>query len=463
MDLELSDIQGIAITGYSYLPATRYLFYAVDSAAPVRKWLADLAPKITTETRRPRGSANPNTSLVSVAFTSDGLRILGVPADSLATFLPEFNDGMAHRASLLGDTGSNAPAFWDVGGPQKRIDLMVILYAKDSTEIEKLIDDLGTPQELREIYHQDAMFSEREPFGFRDGISQPGLEGSPVPLLPGQSEIKAGEFLLGYENEYKQTPIMPTIDAIIDQKNSLPRNLKQYDRRNLGQNGSYLVVRKLVQDVVGFWKFFEDEAKAENASDIDLAKTQLASKCVGRWPSGAPLVVAPNEDDIKLGGDDDRNNVFDFMTNDQWGFACPIGSHIRRANPRDSLLPTPDASMNTIRRHRIIRRGRAIGEQPQGAAEPRAAGIERGLMFVCLNADFEQQFEFIQRNWINGTAFGGLSGERDPLLGYSGTVTIPEHPIRRSLKKVPQFVTNRGGGYFFLPGIKALELLATLG
>ena len=84
-------------------------------------------------------------------------------------------------------------------------------------------------------------------------------------------------------------------------------------------------------------------------------------------------------------------------------------------------------------------------------------------MFVALNADFEQQFEFIQRNWIKGTAFGGLFTENDPILGDGGHVfTIPERPVRRSINDIPRFVTTRGGGYFFLPGINALKFLAAL-
>ncbi len=461
MDLELSDIQGIVIRGYSRLPSTRYLFFAIESPGSARRWLSGLAERIITETYRPQGSSRP-TGVVSAAFTYDGLRALGVPPDSLETFPPEFIDGMAKRAPLLGDVGDSAPPGWHVGAPQNRIDLLIILYAENDKSLDEMSYRLATPQGLREIFRQDALFSEFEPFGFKDGISQPSLEGSPVPILSGQPVIKAGEFLLGYENEYSQTPGMPTIAQSDGRTSGLPRNLKQPERRDLGRNGSYLVVRKLVQDVTRFWEFFAEEARKENASDIKLAKIQLASKCVGRWPSGAPLVLAPHQDDSGLAGKN-RNNVFDFMKDDQWGLSCPIGAHIRRANPRDSLLPDPVTSLRTIRRHRIIRRGRSFGAVPPSASQPSANNYEQGLMFVAVNADFEQQFEFIQRNWINGTAFGGLFGEKDPLLGGGrGVVTIPERPVRRRLQDVPQFVTTRGGGYFFLPGVNALKFLATL-
>jgi Dyp-type peroxidase family len=460
MELELADIQGIVISGYANLPATRYLFFAIESPVSVRPWLSGLAEQITTETRQPAGSARP-TEVVSAAFTYDGLRTLGVPPDSLNTFPPEFIDGMGQRAPLLGDIGDNAPSRWDLGGPQSRVDLLIVLNAKNDKSLDDLSYRLDTPQGLREIYRQNASFSKYEPFGFRDGISQPGLENSPAPILPGQQVIKAGEFLLGYENEYSQTPSMPTI-AESGRTTSLPRNLKQAGRRDLGRNGSYLVVRKLVQNVTKFWEFFAEEARRENASDIELVKVQLAAKCVGRWKSGAPLVLAPHHDDKDL-ADKPRNNIFNFMTDDQWGLSCPIGSHIRRANPRDSLLPDPVSSLRTLKRHRIVRRGRSFGMLPPRASQPSANNYEQGIMFVALNADFEQQFEFIQRNWINGSAFGGLFAEKDPLLGDGrGVVTIPERPVRRRLQDVPQFVTTRGGGYFFLPGINALKFLATL-
>jgi Dyp-type peroxidase family len=462
MELELSNIQGIVITGYGSLTATRYLFLTIEAPITAREWLSGLAARITTETRRQKGSAGPNT-VVNVALTYDGLQALGVPADSLETFPPEFIDGMAKRASMLGDTGDSAPANWLVGGPHSRTDLLVLLYAESAKALDELNQGLAMPQGLREIYRQDASFSEHEPFGFKDGISQPGLEGSPIAALPGQSVVKAGEFLLGYENEYGETPTMPTIAQSVDRTTYLPGNLSQPDRRDLGRNGSYMVVRKLVQDVANFWNFFEQEAKKEDAPDIGVAKVRLASKCVGRWPSGAPLVLAPNEDKSAL-GDQSRNNLFDFMTDDQWGFSCPIGSHIRRANPRDSLLPNPLSSLTEMKRHRIIRRGRSFGAPlAQGSAQPATSDSEQGLMFVALNADFEQQFEFIQRNWINGTAFGGLFSEKDPILGDGGHVfTIPERPVRRSINDIPRFVTTRGGGYFFLPGINALKFLAAL-
>ena len=346
---------------------------------------------------------------------------------------------------------------------KSRIDILVLLYAESGKALDELSLGLAVPQGLREIYRQDATYSQHEPFGFKDGISQPGLEGSPVAVAPGQSVIKVGEFLLGYTNEYGETPAMPTIAPSFDRMTDLPANLKQTDRRDLGRNGSYMVVRKLVQEVENFWIFFEEEAKKENAPDIGLAKVKLAAKCVGRWPSGAPLVLAPNEDNSAL-GDKSRNNLFDFMTDDQWGFSCPIGSHIRRANPRDSLLPDPVSSLTQIKRHRIIRRGRSFGMPlPQSSAQPPASSSEQGIMFVALNADFEQQFEFIQRNWINGTAFGGLFAERDPILGDGGHVfTIPERPVRRCVHDIPRFVTTRGGGYFFLPGTNALRFIATL-
>jgi Dyp-type peroxidase family len=281
--------------------------------------------------------------------------------------------------------------------------------------------------------------------------------------VPGQSPVKAGEFIIGYENEYEELNAIPTVAESWDRMGYLQPNRQQTNRRDLGRNGSYLVVRKLVQDVRGFWAFFEEAARKERSADVEFVKLKLASKCVGRWPSGAPLVLSPEEDrrELAMKG---RNNLFDYMGDDPFGLSCPIGSHIRRANPRDSLPPDPVTSLKILKRHRIIRRGRAFGESLSSIGRTQASNDERGLMFVAINANFETQFEFIQRNWIQGSAFGGLSGEVDPLLGSgNGTMTIPERPLRRLLGNIPRFVTTRGGGYFFLPGVSALKFLTALG
>jgi Dyp-type peroxidase family len=194
------------------------------------------------------------------------------------------------------------------------------------------------------------------------------------------------------------------------------------------------------------------------------ASGRLAAKFVGRWPSGAPLVLSPDKDDPALADADD----FGYFDRDPRGFACPLGSHIRRANPRDSLGPDTTRALASANRHRILRRGRSYGPRLQ---DPRVDdGADRGLHFICLNSDIERQFEFVQQTWINNPVFGGLNGEVDPLVGYQdklekgdAMMTVQADPVRMRVHNIRPFVTVKGGAYFFLPSIRALRFLASLG
>ena len=171
------------------------------------------------------------------------------------------------------------------------------------------------------------------------------------------------------------------------------------------RNGSYLVFRQLSQDVGGFWRFADGATRrADGSSDPD-ARLRLAAKMVGRWPSGAPLALAPDADDPSLA----EANDFAYHANDPRGARCPVGSHIRRSNPRDSLDPNPgsEGSFEINRRHRILRRGREYGPAlplERALAEPDSA--ERGLHFICLNANLARQFEFVHHTWLNNRKFG---------------------------------------------------------
>jgi len=245
----------------------------------------------------------------------------------------------------------------------------------------------------------------------------------------------------------------------------LPRDPAGSGQADLGRNGSYLVLRQLEQDVVGFWRFLGDATHGAGGAAGSGARLALAAKMVGRWPSGAPLVLAPDADDPSLGGAND----FGYFAEDRRGTRCPIGAHIRRANPRDSLDPRPgsQASIDVGKRHRILRRGREYGppisnEQLEAGDD---GGLERGLYFLCLNANLARQFEFIQHTWVNNAKFSGLYDDPDPLVGARNggrdTFTVQAEPVRSRVRGLPQFVTVKGGAYFFLPGIRAIRYLTT--
>jgi Dyp-type peroxidase family len=256
------------------------------------------------------------------------------------------------------------------------------------------------------------------------------IEGSGIVPPPGhEPPVKAGEFVLGYPDETLELPEMPHPAA-------------------LGRNASYLVYRKLYQDVAGFRRVLSREA--HDPAEVEL----LAAKLMGRWRSGAPLVLAPQRDDAALAADAHRNNDFTYGA-DSHGLACPIGSHIRRSHPRDTLSPTER------NRHRVIRRGLPYGPVlPEGAPDD---GVDRGLAAMIGAASISRQFEFVQHTWINNRKFQGLENDKDPITGdHDGTtdMTLPRKPFHKRIVGFPRFVTVRGGGYFFLPGISGVRYLA---
>jgi Dyp-type peroxidase family len=230
---------------------------------------------------------------------------------------------------------------------------------------------------------------------------------------------------------------------------------------DLGRNGTYLVFRQLAQEVAKFWNFLDQATRTANGGSDPAARERLGAKLVGRWQSGAPLVLSPIHDNPALGSE----NKFGYIANhDAQGFACPIGSHVRRSNPRDSIGPDPKTALNTANRHRLLRRGRSYGQR---LANPLVDdGAERGLHFICLNSDIERQFEFVQQTWINNPVFGGLYDEVDPLVGNlakgNATFTVQADPLRTCVKGLSRFVTVKGGSYFFLPSIRTLNYLASL-
>ncbi|MEU7486972.1 hypothetical protein [Streptomyces sp. NPDC042319] len=220
----------------------------------------------------------------------------------------------------------------------------------------------------------------------------------------------------------------------------------------LGRNGTYVAVRKL-HTKVAVWRQYL-RANTSSAQEEAL----LAAKMVGRWPSGAPLTLSPVHDDEALGHDPHRNNDFLYRDNDERGFRCPAGAHIRRVNPRDAAI------IGDARMHRLIRRGTTYGPPlPEGVLED--DGVDRGLIGVFIGAHLERQSEFIKAEWGNHGDFVGYPGEKDLVAGHhdgTGSVTTPEKPVRRRLQNLPSFVVTRGDEYCFLPGLRALRWPAEL-
>ena len=494
--LDLPDIQGLVFSGYGHMPHARFLFLQIQDRKAAKAWLPLVAPCIVSGDRRAPGGPKPHTS-AHIAMSAPGLLLLGLDQDALDTFPREFTEGMAcgQRPRVLGDTGASDPKNWQFGGPeQPEVHLLLALYATSEATLESLKQEVWYPRGSNHgigiVFQQDSFRKgDNEPFGFHDGITQPTLEGSPVPVVPNQTILKPGEFLLGYTNGYDNPSPVPTVSAALDTGRLLASDAVLPARKAFGLNGSFLVFRKLKQDVEGFWKFFEQQTLNPDGTPNPDQKIHLASKCVGRWPSGAPLTLTPDKEDLKLAADPTRIDNFGFAATDSSGFACPIGSHIRRSNPRDALEPnSAEKALIISNRHRIIRRGRpyetpllldpliapdalpAVADRA-AAAEAHAEGkgqpkpTEQGLFFIAINADIQRQFEFIQQTWVNNEKFNGLYDNKDPLIGDNdgtGVMVLQNSPVRTKIHDMPRFVEMRGGGYFFLPGLRALHFLAGL-
>jgi Dyp-type peroxidase family len=434
--LELSDIQSGVLRPRPNPYAAAYLLFRIDDRHAGRALLAKLAgvvPSCADQTSRAEDA------WVSVSLTYRGLEALGVPADSLESFAWELRQGMAARAHALGDTGESAPEHWERPLGTGDVHVIVTALSPDSARLEAVLARARRTYEampgIALIWRQDchALASCKEPFGYRDGISHPAIEGSGVPgTNTREPPLKAGEFVLGYPDETGALPPMPRPDA-------------------LGRNGTYVAFRKLYQRVAEFRRYLK--AHSKDAEDEE----RLAAKLMGRWRSGAPLARCPMHDDPALGADAARNNDF-LYGDDPTGYATPPGCHARRTNPRDSSVA------GVVRLHRMIRRGTAYGpELPEGALTD--DGVDRGLMFAFIGAHLGRQFEFVQSEWVNGGDFLGLGDVKDPVVGANddgGSYSVPQRPIPRRLHGLPRFVVMRGGEYGFMPGLRALRWLAEL-
>jgi Dyp-type peroxidase family len=424
-------------------------------------------PQVTHSRLREKHESKPTIAL-NIAFSSEGLVKLGLSEQVMESFPREFRLGMTRLESpgILGDIGRSDPSNWQFGGPANgQIHIALLLYAITSRELDALTEAVvqNETSGLVEIFRQNSFRpDDREPFGFRDGISQPLIDGFNTTTGDKDGLIKPGEFILGYENEYGEIPTLPRIPSALDPSDILPIDPADSAFRHLGLNGSYLVVRKLSQDVAGFANFLSEQNKDSNGSANPQAGELLAARMLGRWRSGAPLVLFPDRDEPGFGADGSLNNDFGYSAGDIKGYACPLGAHIRRANPRDSLVEFgAEESLRVSKRHRIIRSGR-IYREPDKELESSIMQADQGLFFIAVNADIRRQFEFIQQTWLNSGTFNGLYQDKDPLLSNNdgeNTFTIQACPVDKTIQGLPGFVTVKGGGYFFLPGITALKFL----
>lgn len=508
---ERRDIQGNIIPGFNK-DHQYFLFYRVKNVKKAKLWLRWIAPIISSmdevmafnrmyrEMRFRLGSKEVpiKATWVNIAFSSRAIGAL-VSMEAMLSFGEQsFRQGLAARSEYLGDpTDPRAVGNkrrWVVGGPDNEADILVIVAGDVQKLMLATVDAIkaeATRHGLILLFEQEgqtlpAPLRGHEHFGFKDGISQPGVRGraseaaddfvtpryidpadprSNLFAKPGQLLVWPGQFVLGLKRQNPEDLFTMATEA---------SNFPEWARL-----GSYLVCRRLKQDVKKFWEF-----AAENAASIGMPAQKFASLLVGRWPSGAPISRTPDTDITALGADDLSNNhfLFDDATRpsslipipghpgdshpqagaDLLGAVCPHFAHVRKVNPRDSSTDLGKIADSLTRM--IIRRGIPFGPPVAGVRSPTPALWKkpRGLMFLCYQGSIEDQFEFLTRRWSNSTVQPNTGGH-DPIIGQEGSqgnrerfIVVPTKPKPKHVTLKDEWVIPTGGGYFFAPPIKAI-------
>ena len=458
--LDLADIQGNVLRGYSARLARHFALGVTDRARAGRLLAALLpgapgdGPKVSTAEI---WSTKPPYCL-TVGLTWAGLGSLGVPPAVQQLFPASFMQGPATpatKATQLGDDGPSEPGLWELGGPTTpTVHLLLSLYTH--SHVPTLLESMSAT--LRSMFatggvveissHDAAALPDGQVhFGYKDGIAQPRIKGVPGKQLPDmQPEVDPGDFVLGggHINQYGGNFLgdLPTA---------------------LGNNATYGAFRLLEQDAEAFENLIS-KVGVRYRMDAEM----VAAKLMGRWRNGVPLVLSPDTPEPKGGIPHGSINEFDYAPtpehptyfDDQKGARCPVGSHIRRLNPRSSLV------MGIQYLRRIIRRAMPYGPAYHPA---KPDGLKRGLVGYFICGDLAMQFEFMQGIWANeDIATAGLLGTRDPILGAQppekGKFVIRTNDSRDPIEfgVVPRLVTTRGSVYCLLPGIGGLRFLAAL-
>jgi Dyp-type peroxidase family len=520
--LNLHDIQGNIVKGYGRFgfPFARYVFFEIKDSAAGRKFITSVTPLVTNSapwkenTKNKKGLDKPSFT-VNIALTYHGLKKLGLPEVSLHSFPRDFSGGMRQRQDILGDDGNSAPHKWDKvwRNPDHRVCILIALNGQTKASIEEsyeLIlsklngigggvailcghsdgkqDDLPY-QDAAALMDENNQPTGKEHFGYNDGISNPFFKGTGQnPLYAvgngkptrraansplGWEALEAGEFILGHKDESLGLPPAP-----------IPHLLSY--------NGTFMVYRKLHQNVGSFYSYLKEQANQHP----EKCEEFIAAKFAGRWRNGAPITLFPTQEEAnavvaeleaakiamrKARGTIDHTLAelnylrllgkfvgFDY-NDDLDGSRCPVGAHIRRSNPRSSLefgikdaYNTPGALSN---RRRLLRRGLPYGSSTDKTVDTG----NHGIIFMAICSDISRQFEFTQQQWGNYGNDFKLANDKDPLTGNHNNKEADGRMIFPAEKgsgkapyfctHIPRFVETRGGEYFFVPSITALRLI----
>jgi Dyp-type peroxidase family len=533
--LAIDQIQGNIFPGFSKDFQT-LLFIRIDHPAAFARWLKELIPYVATMAdvlhfaeqfkalrwRQGGESHMVKVTWLNIAFSFAGLKKLESQGMALDDFTDEaFRAGLLKRSQdgHLGDpvnTGkAGDPVNWVIGGPDNEADVMLILAGDDRHDLNNLVANIVAtlfPRQdaggrlitsgARLIFRQDGAtlngpLRGHEHFGFRDGISQPGIRGllpdgtlltpnqnplNPNQGKPGQDLLWPGEFIFGYPGQDPKKKVeAPGLDPLENSKRKAPE---------FARHGSFLVFRRLRQDVGAFHRFLQSLA-----AQFQVPPELVGAKMVGRWASGAPAVVTPDRDDHHLAADDCRNNSFEFgeegeeegeavqprteltgdcpnpsePLTDPEGVKVPFAAHIRKVYPRnDRSDEMPELSESSTQTHRLLRRGIPYGTQSSStSAQPIDDEADRGLLFLAYQTSIVDQFEFVTKA-ANNTGFKQGGAGFDPIIGQNATDSNRSRSFHLNLPRETQpietdreWVIPTGGGYFFAPSLSGLETMAS--
>ena len=456
-EVDLGDVQGNILRSYGHhFGFVRHLVLTVAEPDRARAALGAMTtgdrgtPEITSGAHAPR--REDFGWCLNVGITYRGLEALGVPASSLRTFPPEFREGMVARGSWLGDVGDSSPQHWITGlADPDVVHLVVAIHGHTVADIDPIADAVTAAGEGRAFRLattaclDGAMFTDAHEgqvhFGFQDGLSnvrfeavhEPGERAAKGPRAP------LGVVLLGH----------PTTIPHVQWRVPEPAS-------KLGFNGSFNAFRVLRQDVVGFESFLQ-----RAATEAKCSAEAVAAKMCGRWRNGVPLALAPTEAEAER-FTDPLTNRFGYL-DDPDGARCPIGSHIRRCNPRDSTIVQRGTNNSRL----VVRRGMPYGP-PYDPKAP-ADHVPRGLLGNFLCASLAAQFEALQFSWLNlGLQDPRITGTNDPLVGANEPATArfewqTSAGTPAVVTDLPEFVRTEGGAYCFLPSLTAIRWIAAAG
>jgi Dyp-type peroxidase family len=531
--LAADQIQGNIFPGFNKDFQT-LLFLRIANPAAFARWLAEFIPRVATldwvlgfsrlfkavRTAQKAETGTVRATWINIAFSFAGLEKLETPGLKLKEFHDEaFRAGLRKRSEdgVLGDPvgrgGEGDPANWVIGGPGREPDVVLLLAGDERDELDREVarvvqtlfprsDGAGKPvtSGAEILFRQDGAtllgpLRGHEHFGFRDGISQPGVRGklpdgsfltlnqNPRDInqgKPGQDLLWPGEFVFGYPGQNAKKDVEdPGTDPLENPKRKAPE---------FARNGSFLVFRRLRQDVGTFHRFLKSLGER-----FKISPDLVGARMVGRWASGAPAVVTAQTDDPALAADDCRNNNFEYGApepddaptgrpplpgdcqnvaappDDPDGVKVPFAGHIRKAYPRNDTSPEiPDLGEKSTQTHRLLRRGIPYGTQSASSPfRPVEDDVDRGLLFLAFQTSIVEQFEFVTQNWVNNPKFKQTGAGFDPIIGQNN-----EHPNRvrtfqlnlpdehQPIETHEEWVIPTGGGYFFAPSIQGLQDLA---